>query len=333
MPADDIIQAFKIWQDAVSTKNAQSAFMQATDAAKQINQSQLAEHEKQTQRQMLGDQLAGYLAMTGQTGQAAALAANAIQTPKVDNASSIESVLLNRENYSPEKVKQAEDLNAQNQKFALEKEDRSLTRALTIAEAGTKGRKSLLEQKSADDLARDAARAALEAKNRLERPLPPPIVNKLTDLDNNVSEANILRRKFEANPKITGLKNLSFFGEVKGKIDPEFASFKSDTNRLFDSYRRVITGMAASESELQRLEASYPMPSDTPAVFRAKLQSVQDLAARVKTRYLQGLKKSRYIVDDWETDTGGNDIPGTSLNNTSIGGGLDLNSVLGPRRK
>lgn len=116
----ELMQAFQIWQDAIGQKNAQDALFQSTKLAEQIQSSNVDQYQKEQQLKGLGNNLAAFLAQQGQSGQAAALAANAISGGIPEKAGSIADVLINEEKYSPEKVSKVKSLYAQEQQHELD---------------------------------------------------------------------------------------------------------------------------------------------------------------------------------------------------------------------
>lgn len=63
------------------------------------------------------------------------------------------------------------------------------------------------------------------------------------------------------------LKTQSFFGD---KSANDFLTFKAETDKVFQEFRKVTTGAQAALKELGWLEPDYPMTSDPPELYTQK---------------------------------------------------------------
>lgn len=120
MALEDILPAFQQWQQTIDSMTAQNAFISATEKAQAIKESDLADFQKRQEIKGLGDQLAGFLSLSGQTGNASVLAGQAITGAMPSHeANSASQVLLNPGYYSPEQTTIAQDLSSK--EFELQK--------------------------------------------------------------------------------------------------------------------------------------------------------------------------------------------------------------------
>lgn len=92
-------------------------------------------------------------------------------------------------------------------------------------------------------------------------------------------------------------KNSNFVGPVDSKVPDllvggDEAAFRASVGRAIDKYRKLITGAAASDTELRRIELRLPKTSDTFDNFKAKATQFIDEMEKGKARYLTNLQKS-----------------------------------------
>ena len=59
-------------------------------------------------------------------------------------------------------------------------------------------------------------------------------------------------------------------GAMGDKSANDFATFKAETDKVFQQFRKATTGAQAALKELGWLEPDYPMPSDPPDLYRQK---------------------------------------------------------------
>lgn len=95
-------------------------------------------------------------------------------------------------------------------------------------------------------------------------------------------------------------------GTFIGKQFPEnfdAAEFQSQLGRLVDKYRSMVTGSAAADAELKRIESRMPQKSDPPALFRQKALNVLETTERARNIYLDTLKKKGKDVSGYVEPT------------------------------
>ena len=106
----------------------------------------------------------------------------------------------------------------------------------------------------------------------------------LTKIDQAIAEGTALRQSY--NPAYTG-----FFDQFKssslGKqaADPNAVAYQKKLARFGDVYRGMVTGAAAADAELARIENRLPKADESPSVFKANMDD-----------YLTGLKKARALA-------------------------------------
>lgn len=88
--------------------------------------------------------------------------------------------------------------------------------------------------------------------------------------------------------------------EPKLIIGEDEANFRSALGRMADAYRKLITGAAAGDKELARLESRLPNLSDNPAQFKAKAKGFIEGIKKAKSRYLNVLEKSGKNVEAYK---------------------------------
>lgn len=77
-------------------------------------------------------------------------------------------------------------------------------------------------------------------------------------------------------------------------------SFRQAVGRMTDAYRKLITGAAAGDKELLRLESRLPSISDTPEQFEQSAKDFIKEVKKAKSRYLGNLQKAGKNVEAWK---------------------------------
>lgn len=107
---------------------------------------------------------------------------------------------------------------------------------------------------------------------------------------------------------------LGHLGAMKGKIGDlslnlrsalfndknavKFASFKSQSDILFQNFRKFITGVQAAYPEIQMLTPDYPQPTDTPEVYTKKSMDLVNMADRIEQQVLDLESQRGYRTGD-----------------------------------
>jgi hypothetical protein len=84
--------------------------------------------------------------------------------------------------------------------------------------------------------------------------------------------------------------------------DADEEAFRSNIGRMTDQYRKLITGAAAADTELARLESRLPGPKDDLKAFKAKAVDFIKEMESAKNRYLTGLEKQNKDVKDYKEE-------------------------------
>lgn len=118
------------------------------------------------------------------------------------------------------------------------------------------------------------------------------VSSTISDLQKNIDTLN----KYNLTPgpglSTSGLPGADLYSQfTKSK---EFNTWKADTGRTFQKYRKWATGVAAGYPELQLLAPTFPKASDTKENFVSKSISAMDDMNRNKEIVLDYLNKAGY---------------------------------------
>lgn len=121
----------------------------------------------------------------------------------------------------------------------------------------------------------------------------------LGDIDSTVSDLqknidNLKKFNINSGPgySTSGLPGADIYSQFTKS--PEFNTWKADTGRAFQKYRKWATGVAAGYPELRLLAPNFPKANDRPDVYISKSKSAMDDMNRNKTIMLDYLNKSGY---------------------------------------
>jgi hypothetical protein len=136
------------------------------------------------------------------------------------------------------------------------------------------------------------------------------ISSTVSDLQKNIDTLN----KYNITPgpglSTSGLPGADLYSQfTKSK---EFNTWKADTGRTFQKYRKWATGVAAGYPELQLLAPTFPKASDTKENFISKSVSAMDDMNRNKEIVLDYLNKAGYRTGELRG------VPATSNTVSSI---------------
>lgn len=143
----------------------------------------------------------------------------------------------------------------------------------------------------------DATQKRFEDKNAL---LSDKQLESINEFDSTAQEANELLKDLK-----TGYTGLTEQGKslplIKNFSDPDAVAFQSRANRLLDSYRKLVTGAAAADAELKRIESRLPQTSDSPELFREKAADFIKQVNRAKERYIKNLDRKGKNVSNFQS--------------------------------
>lgn len=118
------------------------------------------------------------------------------------------------------------------------------------------------------------------------------IDSTISDLKKNIE--NLDKYKIQSGPgySTSSLPGADIYAQFTKS--PEFNTWKSDTGRAFQKYRKWATGVAAGYPELRLITPNFPKADDRHDVYIAKAKSVIDDMNRNKEILLDYLNKSGY---------------------------------------
>ena len=85
-----------------------------------------------------------------------------------------------------------------------------------------------------------------------------------------------------------------------------YGVWDANSNQFFNRYRKEITGVAAGEKEIGYLKTSIPSDSDSPTVYKAKLDNQIKIQDRLNQSAVAYKKIGTKLVYDVKTDADGN---------------------------
>lgn len=135
--------------------------------------------------------------------------------------------------------------------------------------------------------------------------------DKIDDFDAAISKAKELKDTYSAG--YTGPLN-QYKSSLLGKqlADPNTVAYQSKIGRNADVYRKLITGAAAADKELARIESRLPQVTDPEDVFKAKADDYIQEVQKAKERYLSNLSRKGKSVKEYQA-------PSSSAESASIG--------------
>jgi len=148
--------------------------------------------------------------------------------------------------------------------------------------------KERLEAKEAENRRREDERAKVRAT------LSDKQVSEIQDFDNILNEVKELENTFSKD----------YVGPIQGRVwdvlsNAEKNAYRSRVGRMTDAYRRIVTGAAAPDKELQRIESRLPHPSDPDETFLRKMKDYKETMEKGRRRYLDLLAKKGKDVSEF----------------------------------
>jgi hypothetical protein len=214
------------------------------------------------------------------------------------------------------------------QKYKLDREDSELTRKQAADKETARHHEAEEKASIANaDATHQLKQATLDATNNnrietradrkeKEARVSDKQLENVNDFDSAISNAQQLLDTYK--PEYTGpMDQYKSLPLVKSFSNPDAVAYQSKIGRLSDVYRKAVTGAAAADKELQRIESRLPQTNDTPETFKTKAQAFIKEMQAAKGRYLENLKGQGKHVDQY---TGGNTTEAPPAQEKIIGG-------------
>lgn len=154
----------------------------------------------------------------------------------------------------------------------------------------------LYETRAQRKYLRDLELMGIKAASSPAEKLPESAISKIQDFDSSLYKLDDISKRMAADPQLSAYLSgrVPMGAEAAALFNPKFATFKSDVGRFFDNYRKLISGVAVSEKEMQMLQANVPTIKDPPKVFIAKTKSFQKELTKIRDKYIGNLQKGGY---------------------------------------
>lgn len=128
--------------------------------------------------------------------------------------------------------------------------------------------------------------------------------------DKQVENINSFDKMTASMDAIEDVMKDKFIGPVRGNVPKLFTSgeeeaFRAKIGRVTDSYRSLVTGAAAADKELARIESRLPKIDDKPEQFKAKMVDVRKEVEAAKQRYLTNLERKGKDVGEFRAENDG----------------------------
>lgn len=126
------------------------------------------------------------------------------------------------------------------------------------------------------------AKKALADKNKPSTKKPTLLsdktTNSISDLDTNTALINSVLSFVKTNKgKVKpGAGNVGLLGKAYSRYDKDYAFLEQKLVDLFNEHRRITTGAAASDTEIERLRADFPNLVNSPEQFEARFKAMLD---------------------------------------------------------
>lgn len=275
MALDDLYKSLSMFQDGMQKLAINQGIQGATSQVEQLNSQMMSEMEKRQAQTQIAKNLSLQLTQAGANGQQIQTAMGAIAPPTIANSADAynQAVATN----DPGLMKMAKDMQGFEEKPKLDQLNATGQNAKDVANIN-----GAWHMKAAQM----AANQKLELRNQ-KKPIPTPLMEKITALDDQLTELSALRGSMASMKDNMGPWSGSDVTGAKAFLNPAFGNFKAQVGRQFDEYRKRITGAGAGEKEIKMLEANQLSIRDTPELFEQKLSTLEKLATTVRNRRLK----------------------------------------------
>lgn len=118
--------------------------------------------------------------------------------------------------------------------------------------------------------------------------------NTAITMSKNVND--LLNKDFKIGPGVTTLNNMA--GDIAAQYlrGPEFTTWKSEVGKVFQEYRKYVTGVQAGFPEIQFLAVSFPKATDTRESFIRKSQEAVKTINRNVQNSIDTMNKAGYAT-------------------------------------
>lgn len=281
---DDFMQGIKAFDEGITQFAVGKAISGAKDQMDQLNQSAMNEMERRAELEKISKgltlQLGGLGAPVSQIQSAVgAVAPKALGTP---GAALWEGIQTG----SDDLQKLGQQGLAAEESIDVRKEDRGFGRDM---------KKLQFQRETA------LMEAGLRAKQKELKPISDAGIKAITEMEDFEAQLTDLKSKLSEDPGYVGPARASraYVTGGKGSI-AKYAGFEAQAKRLFDTYRRAVTGAGASNKELEDLEKSMPNVSERSETYQQKLGDLVKFYEDKKIKYFDRLKRAGRDTSEFE---------------------------------
>ena len=286
----ELLQAMGMFADSVKTLKIQRTISGANEAVQQIKTSELKEEEKRAQLGQLANKLTMDMAMYG---------------APVSQIESVTGSFKPKAFANPDQMIM-EGYNSGDQGL--------IQRGQEADRAVNAGKLELMNVQDKRDEAKQmrlfahqerltAARASKQTK-----PMTQGQSDKIAELRTSLADFQALGKKLESNsalevgmgPVASEVPALALSVVPGNPSRQEINDFRGEAMRNAQTYRRAITGMAASIPELAEMPIALPTPKDDPKTFKQKLATLQEQGKRVLSIYVDTQRRAGKDVSEFE---------------------------------
>lgn len=275
---DDLFTALNIFKTGVNQFQTAQSIDKANQQVAQIRASDQSEAKKRQQLQDLSSGLTAQLAAQGTPATTIQAVQGAIGPQQFTTAD--QAILAGVIGGKPELVQQGREA------AAISKED----------EIGVRKEQQDF-QKRENELNRENSRILAGIKSTGKNKLPATEVDKISASDSKLSTWQQLASDLEAHPKWSGNQfEIPGSETIYGKIDPEWAAWKSSLMNQYFAIRKDITGVAGSQKEYAEIQRNQPSLKDPAPILLAKIKSVEKNYEKIRATQLSNFSKAGYDV-------------------------------------
>lgn len=277
MSMQELMQAFGMFKQSVQEAATTNAVNDATAQMQQIKTGITDQAQQRVALQGLSDQLA--LRLTG-VGAPASTIQTAFQAIAPQQFGSVEQMDIEGQLSGDKQLqKVAGKMKASAQQAKM---------AQLAYEAGLKAQ--LQQQELMGKMQIEGVKAGLQRKDLKSEEIK--TVSEATDTLEQLEKLQTDYNAFDTMFPRTG------FG--RKDIGPDAATFEASNKQFFNSYKKFVTGTAASDKELEDLLQSVPNVKDSPWAYQAKLSKMKSNVEMLRNRKVVEYKAAGRDVSGFE---------------------------------